>query len=183
MTDHSFTFGIDDDTNPEDIVVGEVVEESKSDVIGTVSEPNLLTQLRSTLAKKVEREDVLIEVPERPGMTIRYSPNITQHQLKTWRRASGADRKEGLDAVRFSCHVLANTCTGFFLNNQEVTENGDSVTFSDELIMSMVDAIRVFDCVRNVYGIDPHVEGAALAVLDAAGFNDDVEQVDPTKAS
>lgn len=181
MADPVYTFGADDDVVKEDIVVGVVEEENGNDVIGSVSEPNLLNQLRSTLSKKVERADVLIEVPERPGMTIRYSPNITQHQIKAWRRASGAERKEGLDAVRFSCHVLANTCTGFFLNGHEVTENGEPVTFGDELIMSMVDAIRVFDCVRAVYGLDPHVEGAALAVLDAAGFNDDVEQVDPTK--
>ena len=50
-------------------------------------------------------------------------------------------------------------------------------------LMKMVGASRVFDCVREVYGLDPHIEAAALAILDASGFNDDVERVDPTKTS
>jgi hypothetical protein len=180
MNEEVFAFGIDNG-DPEDIVVGDVIEGRSGDVITASDEPTILAQLRTTLAKSVKREDVLVEVPERPGMVIRYSPNITQHQIKAWRRGSGDGRKDGLDAVRFSCHVLANTCTGFFLNGVEVTEGGESVTFSHESIMKMVEAPRVFDCVREVYGLDPHVESAALAVLDAAGFNDDVEQVDPTK--
>jgi len=177
---NEFTFGVDDG-GPEDIVVGGLSEQSAKDIVTTSDEPTILAQLRETLSKSVKRDDVLIDVPERPGMTVRFSPNITQHQIKAWRRASGDGRKDGLDSVRFSCHVLANTCTGFFLNGAEVTENGETVTFSHESIMQMVDAARVFDCVRNVYGLDPHVESAALAVLDAAGYNDDLEPVDPTK--
>lgn len=177
---NEFTFGVDEG-DPEDIVVGGFVEETGKDILSASDEPTILAQLRDTLSKSVKRDDVLIEVPERPGMVIRYSPNITQHQIKAWRRGSGDGRKDGLDSVRFSCHVLANTCTGFLLNGVEVTEKGEPVTFSHESIMQMVDAARVFDCVRNVYGLDPHVESAALAVLDAAGFNDDLEPVDPTK--
>jgi len=151
---------------------------------GTPSnEPSLLAQLKSALSKDVKREEIMIEVPERPGLVIRFSPNITQHMIKSWRRASGEDKKGGMDAIRFASHVLANTCTGMLLNGQEITENGDPVTFNHETVMKMVGASRVFDCVREVYGLDPHIEAAALAILDASGFNDDVERVDPTKTS
>ena len=35
--------------------------------------------------------------------------------------------------------------------------------------------------VRNFFGTDPHVEGAALAILEAAGYGDTVDVVeDPT---
>jgi hypothetical protein len=149
----------------------------------SADEPTLLARLKSSLAKKVARESILLEVPERPEMVVRYSPNITQHQVKQWRKNSGSDRKEGMDSVRFSCHVLANTCTGLLIDGQEVTENGVPMTFSYEAVMSMLGVSRVFDCVREMYGLDPHVEAAAIAVLDAAGFNDSVEQVDPTKTS
>ena len=149
----------------------------------SADEPTLLARLKSSLSKKVERESILLEVPERPEMVVRYSPNISQHQVKQWRKNSGADRKEGMDSVRFSCHVLANTCIGLLIDGQEVTENGVPMTFSYEAVMNMLGVSRVFDCVREMYGLDPHVEAAAIAVLDAAGFNDSVEQVDPTKTS
>jgi hypothetical protein len=177
--DSVFTFG---DDGGDDIVITKDVD-GGDDIVNAGDEPSLLAQLKNTLAKDVRRTDILVEVPERKKMIIRYSPNITQHQIRAWRRGSGDNRKEGMDAVRFACHVLANTCTGILINGQEVTENGEPVTFSHETVMQMVGAARVFDCVRAVYGLDPHVEAAALAVLDAAGFNDDVEQVDPTKVS
>lgn len=181
MSNDTFSFLPVDTPGAEDIEVG-TPKGSSAEVL-SLDEPTLLSKLKSTLAEKVERLSILLEVPERPNMAIRYSPNITQHQLKAWRRNSGADRKEGLDGVRFSCHVLANTCTGIFIDGQEVTDNSNPVTFSHEVVMKMVDAPRVFDCILKVYGLDPHVEAAAIAVLDAAGFNDSVEQVDPTKTS
>lgn len=176
-----FNFGDDITDDRDDIIVGRVDEPAKA---GTpADEPTLLSQLKATLAKEVKREDILVEVPERPGLVVRFTPNVSQHQIKSWRRASGEEKKGGMDAVRFASHVLANTCTGMILNGQEITENGDPVTFSHETVMKMVGAHRVFDCVREVYGLDPHIEAAALAVLDASGFNDDVERVDPTKTS
>lgn len=173
-----YSFGMTEDDGT-DIEI-DTPKGTPSEVI-SFDEPTMLSRLKDSLSKKVEREPVLLEVPERPEMAIRYSPNVTQHQIKTWRRQSGADRKEGLDGIRFACHVLANTCVGIVLGGNEVTENGAPVTFSHDSVMKMLGVGRVFDCVREVYGIDPHVEAAAIAVLDAAGFNDSVEQVDPTK--
>lgn len=181
MTNEVFTFNIGGDAKDEGDIV---LDSSKSNPLELAAdEPTLLAQLKSSLAKKVARPDILLEVPERPEMVVRYSPNISQHQIKQWRKNSGESRKEGLDGVRFSCHVLANTCTGILINGQEVTDNGSPVTFSHEVVMQMLGSARVFDCVRDVYGLDPHVEAAAIAILDAAGFNDSVDQVDPTKTS
>ena len=39
------------------------------------------------------------------------------------------------------------------------------------------------ECVQAFFGLDPHVESAALAIMDAAGYGDDVETVDPTMES
>jgi len=48
----------------------------------------------------------------------------------------------------------------------------------------MTEAARpVPDAVRAMFGVDPHVESAALAILDAAGYSDTVAAVDPTKES
>jgi len=154
------------------------------DLVGKVETPNIVDQLRSELRKKVRRPDVYLEVPERPNMAIRFSPNLTQHQIRAWRRNSGEDTKAGLDSVKFSCYVLANTCTGIMLNNEMVTDdNANELIFSDDQIMAMVEADTVAECIKAIYVVEPHVEAVALAILEAAGFSDTVEQVDPTKTS
>lgn len=147
--------------------------------------PTVLDQLKEVLSKKVEREPVFIEVPERPGVTIKISPNITQHQLRSWRKNAGEDTKNGMDATKFACAVLGHTCVGIFINgDQVVNDEGIGLTFASEAILDMTGTTRpIPDCVRAFFGIDPHVESAALAVLEAAGYSDTVETVDPTKDS
>ena len=146
--------------------------------------PRVLEQLREEFSKKVRRPDVFLEVPERPTMLIRFSPNISQHQIRAWRRNSGEDSKAGLDSVKFACFVLANTCTGIMLNNEMVVdEEGRELIFGDEAIVSMLEANTVSEAIKAVFVVEPHVEAAALAVMEAAGYNDSVEQVDPTKGS
>jgi hypothetical protein len=39
------------------------------------------------------------------------------------------------------------------------------------------------DCVKEFFGVDPHIEAAALSILDAAGYSDSVDVEDPTKGS
>jgi hypothetical protein len=148
-------------------------------------EPTLLARLRAEVAKKIERPEVFIEVPERPGVTVRISPNITQHQMRSWRKQAGEDTKAGFDPNRFACSVIGHTTTGIFVDGQEVTnDDGASLSFASPEILEMTDSVRpIPDGVRAFFGIDPHVEAAALAIMEAAGYSDSVETVDPTKTS
>lgn len=164
----------------------EIFETSaKKPVIKEPKGPTVLEQLKEVLAKKVEREPVFIEVPERPGVTVKVSPNITQHQLRSWRKNAGEDTKNGMDATKFACAVIGHTCTGIFVNGEQVVnEDNIGLTFASDAILEMTATTRpIPDCVRAFFGIDPHVESAALAVLEAAGYSDTVETVDPTKTS
>jgi hypothetical protein len=147
--------------------------------------PSVLDQLKSSLSKKVERPKVFIEVPERPGITVEVSPNITQHQLRAWRKNAGEDTKHGMDATKFACAVVAHTTTGIYVNGEQAfSEDGAALTFGSDAILEMTGTTRPTpDCVRAFFGIDPHVEAAALAILEAAGYSDTVETVDPTKTS
>lgn len=147
--------------------------------------PTVLDQLKDVLSKKVERDPVFIEVPEREGVTVKVSPNITQHQLRAWRKNAGEDTKNGMDATKFACSVLGHTCVGIFVNGEQVVnEDGIGLTFASDAILEMTGTTRpIPDCVRAFFGIDPHVESAALAILEAAGYSDTVETVDPTTAS
>lgn len=150
-----------------------------------VPQLSVLDRLKETIGKKIERENVFIEVPERPGVIIEVSPNITQHKLKAWRKQCGEDTKNGLDALKFACTIIAQTTRGVYIDNEQaVDSDGYPYTLASDEILSMVGTDRVIpDGVRLFFGVDPHVEAAALAILDASGYGDTVEMVDPTKRS
>ena len=148
-------------------------------------EETLLEKLSTVIQKKVERPIVYIDVPERPGVSIKISPNITQNQMRNWRKQAGEDTRNGMDGTRFACSVIGHTTIGICMNGEEVfDEDGNELTFASPLILKMTDTTRPLpDCVREFFGVDPHIEAAALAILDAAGYSDTVETVDPTKES
>lgn len=170
MSDNTYEFGSTTSAKPEK-------EKDK--------EPSLLGRLRTEVQKKIERPMIFVEVPERPGVTIHVSPNITQHQMRSWRKQAGEDTKPGFDPTKFSCLVVAHTTKGIFVDGQEVFgESGAPLSFASPEVLDMTDTHRpIPDCVQAFFGIDPHVEAAALAIMEAAGFSDTVETVDPTKTS
>ena len=149
------------------------------------SEGNVLESLKKLVQDKVRRGDVHIAIPERPGVMIRVSPNISQNQLKAWRKNAGEDRKSGMDTLRFSTNLIAATTTGIFVNDVIVTdENGTELTFASPDIMAMTNTNRPFpDCVLAFFGLEPHVESCAVAIIEAAGYGDNVDALDPTKRS
>lgn len=147
-------------------------------------ESNVLNQLRKVVAQKVEREEVFINVPSRPGVLIRISPNISQNQMRAWRKNAGEDTKKGLDTLKFSAQLIASTTTGILINDQFVEDSrGVKLTFASPEIMDMTGTNRPHpDCVLAFFGTEPHIEAAAVAVIEAAGYGDSVESsLDPTK--
>jgi len=148
-------------------------------------ETSPLERLKETIAKKVERPTITINVPERPGVQLRIRPNITQQQMKSWRRNSGEDTKAGMDASKFACYLVGHTTDGILIDGEEVFDNeGNGLNFASKEVLKMTDTTRpVPDAVREFFGVDPHIEAAALTILDAAGYSDTVDAVDPTMTS
>lgn len=147
---------------------------------------SILSRLREKLTAVIENEEVQIEVPKRPGVTLVISPNISQAEVKQWRRKAGENPKTGVgfDPNKFAAVIIASTCRGIFLDGEEVTtDEGDPVTFATPFVKEWMDAFDPFDAVKKMYGLDPHMEAAAGAILDASGYGDEVNVVDPTKAS
>lgn len=157
---------------------------SKADSTSTskVKEPSVLAKLREEVSKKIERPEIVVEVPERKSISVRFSPNITQTQMNAWRRNSGENTKAGMDATKFACFVIGHTCRAILVDGEEATnEDGAPLTFASPEILEMLDVSRpIPDGVRAMYGLDPHVEAVALAIMEAAGYNDSVDTVDPT---
>ena len=150
-----------------------------------VDESTTLDRLREKLSKKVERPPIYIEVPERPGLSVRVTPNISQHQMRSWRKNSGEGTKPGFDPTKFACYVIGHTTTGIMVGDEEVfSESGNPLSFASPEILEMTETTRPLpDCIQAFFGLDPHVEAAALAIMEAAGYGDDVEMVDPTRES
>jgi hypothetical protein len=58
------------------------------------------------------------------------------------------------------------------------------LNFASSAVLKMTDTTRpIPEAVRAFFGLDPHVEAAAVAILDASGFGDTIEAMDPTKES
>lgn len=146
---------------------------------------SVLSQLKQVIQKKVERPVVEINVPERPGVSLEISPNITQHQLRSWRKNAGEDTKNGMDTVKFACSVVGHTTTAILINGEVATNSdGFPVNFASPEIMEMTNTTRPLpDCVRAFFGVEPHIEAAAVAIMEAAGYGDTVDAVDPTMKS
>lgn len=163
----------------------EVKKEKPAKAADKKSEPTLLDQLSAAVRRKVERSQVLLAVPERPNVKLIISPNISQNQVRNWRKSAGEDSKNGMDALRFACLVVGSTTVGMMFNDEEVRDpDGNELTFASDLILEMTETTRPQpDCVRAFFGVDPHVESAAVAILEAAGYSDTVDTEDPTKGS
>jgi hypothetical protein len=143
---------------------------------------NVLSRLKDVVGKRVERKTVEINVPERQGVSILVSPNITQNQLKAWRRNAGEDTKNGLDTLKFACSVVGHTTKSILIDGVvAVGENGYELTFASPEILEMTNTTRPLpDCVHAFFGTEPHIEAAAVAIMEAAGYGDTVDAVDPT---
>lgn len=148
--------------------------------------PSVLDRLRAEVSKKVRRQEIFIEVPERAGVSLRISPNITQEQIKRWRKQAGEGSKDGFNPTAFACAVVGGTTRGIFINGEEAfAANGAPLGFASPEVLEMTSAARpIPEAVQAFFGLDPHVEAAALVVMEHAGYTDTVETAeDPTKKS
>jgi len=162
------------------------VPTSSSPSVSSAKPETILDRLKANLSKKVERPLQRIEVPERPSVSVQFDPNITQQQLKAWRKQAGeGTSKDGIDAAKFSLIVVSQTCRGIFLDDEQVySEEGAPLTFASPEIKAWLDADTPTRAVVALFGVEPHVQAACVAILDAAGFGDSVDTVeDPLKDS
>jgi hypothetical protein len=139
--------------------------------------------LKDEISREVTRPEIEMNVPERANVSVRFSPNITNEQLKAWRRNSTNRKTEELDSIKFSCYVIGNTVSGIYFDDELVLDDeGNAITFASPVVMEMTGTDRPLpDAIRAFYGVDPHLENVALKILDFAGYGDDVDAEDPTQ--
>lgn len=146
--------------------------------------PNILDALRTELQQEIRRDNIIIEVPERPNIKVEYDPNFGQPDIRKWRKQSGENSRKGFDSILFACRVVGNTCVQIFMNGKVAeNEEGIPLNFVSADLLSMLDEDRAIpEGIQKFFGLDPHLEATALKIIEAAGFSDDVDvQEDPTK--
>ena len=171
--------------NKDDIITvpaGSVVDNNTED-LDKPAKITVLDQLKEEISKEVSRPDIEIAVPERQGVALRFSPNINNEQLKAWRRNSTNRKTDELDSIKFSCYVIGQTLSGIYFNDELVEDdNGYPLNFASPAILEMTGTSRPLpDAIRAFFAVDPHLESAAIKILDYAGYGDDLDAEDPTK--
>jgi hypothetical protein len=144
-----------------------------------------LDLLKQVISGEVEHEPLTLPVPKRRGVAITYNTELDNDLLTAWRKRSMYDdSRDGVDPLKFACIVLTNKAVGFTIHGRPVTADGHPLTFASSEVWEMVKppAMSGIDAVRRLYGVDAHVIIAGEEVLRAAGYGDQIHQVeaDPT---
>lgn len=139
----------------------------------------LLDRLREVIEAEVVKPDIEIKVPDRPGVSVVFSPNLDQATVTSLRNKAGAKSRNGMDILKFSGLVIAHTTKAILFDGEEVTdEDGNPLTFASQVILDMVEDDRPWPGVKKFWGSDPHLQATALKILDAAGWGDEAEEVE-----
>lgn len=148
--------------------------------------------LKDAFEKEVRTEPIALEVPNRPGIYIEFDTNITSEQIDMWRKqATVGNRRQRrggaepeMDTVKFMALVVFHKATIFLVDGQEVYL--DPPTNTKPLNFYEQDAIRMIaksnatsdsELVRAVYKNDAHVLAAGGQITEAAGYGEDLEEM------
>jgi hypothetical protein len=144
---------------------------------------SLLDRLRQKAQEDTTNPEVRIVIPKRPEVSILVSPNLEDWEVKKLQES--ATHKGKFDAFKFALGVVAHTTRGIFLDDEEVrSEAGHPLTFASPEIREMFGSQGTPQLtVKEAFGVDAHVIAAAGKIVDLAGYGDEVETEDPTKAS
>lgn len=153
--------------------------------------PTSLDQLRSELAAQVVADEITFAAPTRPGYSVRYRTDITDDDMKRFRRKARLKTRNPLtgeadiDELKVSKLLLGVYCTALLRDGVVVVDNvGDPMTFRSPELHSILGVSGVVDAVGKFYGTDGAVVSVGRALITAAGWVDDPEAVDagPTRA-
>lgn len=140
--------------------------------------------LREALQVEVDDKHKTYPVPKRPGVSVQFNTAIDADRVDIWRKRSekGKGRNREFDGMKFSLIVIANQCTGFFINGEEVLDgDGEPVTFRSPVIREFLRLpdIASFDLIiKKLYVADGHVISVADRIIEEAGFGEDVPEDD-----
>lgn len=153
-----------------------------ADLLAPVEGLSSLEELEAEIAAEVAPEPLTLEVGDtRPGWQMRYAVGMSYEQLQAWtKKARDKHYLGGIDRLKLACTIVANQCEAILKLGKPITSGGDDVTFATPDFRRLLDATGVQDAVVKWFGADGYVLAHAQAIVTAAGFEGEVERVDPT---
>lgn len=150
-----------------------------------------LDYLKESFEKEIRNEPIELEVPKRPGVSIEFDTNISSELIDLWRKqATVSNRRqrrggEGeMDQFKFMALVIISQATIFSISGQDVyldpPQNTKPLNFRErETIAQIVgsNAITDVELVRDTYKNDAHVISVGAQIIEAAGYGEDVNEV------
>lgn len=165
MTDTNTTYDLTGDPVDDDVVTDESV----------------LSGLAEELQKEVARPFVEIPVLDRKNVSVVFNPNFRVKTMAKWYKQAGEGTRKGLDTVHFAAIVIAQTVHQIKFNGQVAEVDGVPLNFVSPKLLEMVDADSAIpEGVIRFYGGDTHLQATAAKIIEAAGFTEEVESLDPT---
>lgn len=145
------------------------------------AEDSDLDQLDEELGAIADTSTVL-EVPLRPGYSIRCRTDFTGADLEKLRKAARDKRyADGLDGIKFAALLIAANTTAILRQGEPLALDGVSpVTFTTPELRARYGTANAADTVRAFFGREGHVDAAARRLTTEAGWGDDLYAVDPT---
>jgi hypothetical protein len=145
------------------------------------SDDSVLVGLEAELQKEVSRPLIEIPVPDREGVSVVFDPNFRVKTMQRWYKQAGSESRKGLDTIHFATIVIAQTVHQIKFNGQVAEVDGVPLNFVSSKLLQMVDAdSAVPEGVVRFYGGDTHLQAVAAKIIEAAGFTEDVDALDPT---
>lgn len=155
--------------------------------LSEVPRASVLDALRAELADDTVDDELVLDVPTRNDTAVRFSTAVAWEEYTAWRKRSSskaratAGNPDGVDLMLLASIVVANRATAIVHKGVDVVAgDGELLTFAHAELHEMTGTHRAVDAVRAFYGRDGHVQIAADRVLQAAGFGDELSEVDET---
>lgn len=158
------------------------------DIVAAEASPqSVLEAIKEELKKTIKTPPIVLNVPERPGMTIRFDTTIESGTIQMWRKqCRNKSMPDEFDSLKFSCIILANKAEAVLYDGVAATfDDGEYLNFKEPRFLDMLGVPKALEGVRRLYGVDGHIFVAADEVLRAAGYDADSEDqtADPTLLS
>lgn len=142
-----------------------------------VEEVSMYDALRRQLSTPADIKPIILTVPSRPNVRLKFNPAIEVDIFQAWLRRATNRRTKKTSPRTLADIVLSNTHLGTLLNGQEVFDpkTNEPLTFSSEELQRMFKAMGPNDAISKMYGLDGYIIQHMRSILDAAGFGDDEE--------
>lgn len=148
----------------------------------------MLEELAGELAE-IAGGEVTFPVAARPGYKVTYRTNLDGAQIASLRRgAKDTTQPSGVDEFRWGSAILAIYCVALSRHDLRIVDNGGQpVTFRHQDLHNILGIppnvpSPAVAAIKKFYGSDAAVSATALALLRAAGYDDEVTP-DPTDGS